>query len=148
MLMDMMQLRRMVMGQMASGARFVKGSFTVETGITSKTIDFGKTFSKYLFLVEMTDESKTMLMNSGVNAVRAFSFVGIYPHRQINNHEYVTDAVYSRYNPSTDAVSGGTMQIATLTGSSMTMSVSVVSSSTTTLFVGYSYNYYIVEIKD
>lgn len=44
------------MTQMASGADFVKGTFTVPNDVATYTINFGKTYSKYLYMVEMTDE--------------------------------------------------------------------------------------------
>ena len=84
--MDAMDLRRMVMAQMAAGAQFVKGSFTVPNdALAYYTLDFGKSFSRYLFLVEMDNASKTMLSNSGISANRIYAEQGIFPMPSIND---------------------------------------------------------------
>lgn len=82
--MDVMELRRMVMGQMASGARFVKGTYTVPSSGTAK-LEFGKAFNKYMFFIEMADESKTILMNSGETGNRTFAVIGCYPMPSVDN---------------------------------------------------------------
>ena len=68
--MDVMGLRRMVMAQMASGAQFVKGTFTVPDSGSSYTINFGKTFSSYLYVIEMSDLSKQSLIQTDVDGCR------------------------------------------------------------------------------
>ena len=146
--MDLMEIRRNMMGviaQMAKGANFIKGTFTAPSGASSYTLNFGKTFNKYIYLVEMTEESKTALVNSGITAIRAFAWVGIWPNVSINNVAYASNSLYARYNPSTNETSGGVMSASSYSNSSITFAVSNLTS-ITTLFEGYSYNYYIVEV--
>ena len=148
--MDLMDIRRQMMGViagMAGGADYVSGTFTVPNSVTSYTLDFGKTFSKYLYLVEMTDESKTALKNSDIDAARAFGYVGIYPNLSINNVDYTSNSMYARYKPTTNSVSGGNLSASSYTNSSITFPVNSVATSITPLYNGYSYNYFIVEIK-
>ena len=50
-----MEIRRELMAQMANGAQFVKGTFTAPNSGNRYMLEFGKTLSKYLFFIEMTD---------------------------------------------------------------------------------------------
>ena len=58
------------MAQMANGAQFVKGTFTAPNSGNRYTLEFGKTLSKYLFFIEMTDNSKTTLLGTGLSGAR------------------------------------------------------------------------------
>ena len=67
--MDVMELRRRLMMGMAKGAEVIKGSFTVPADYTGNyTINFGKSFSRYVYIIEMTDESKAALAQRGENS--------------------------------------------------------------------------------
>ena len=145
--MDMMTLRRMVMTQMTSGAQYIKGTFTIPSnGSGAYTIDFGKTFASYLFLIEMTDDSKTMLMNTGITSARTFAFIGTYPIPRINNSNDNYVAMCKRVSPSTGEC--GATYISTMTCSSTSISNPCGSTNNANYFYrDYSYNYYIVEIK-
>lgn len=149
--MDMMELRRMVMAQMAQtiqGANYASGTFT--TGNTSTyTLEFGKTFSKYLYYIEMTDDSKTALKNSEQTSAKMYACLGIYPRNEFDENLYPYDA-YAAYRvvPSSDEMSLSTSaQASAIDGSSITLTNNAISSGANNLYRGYSYNYYIVEMK-
>lgn len=150
--MDMMELRRMVMAQMSAtiqGADYAKGTFTTDTNGTY-TLSFGKTFESYLYYIEMTDDSKTALKNTGHTSARMYACMGIYPKNKFDGNDYPYNA-YAAYRvvPSTDEMSLSTSTQATaIDGSSISFTnVADTGSGANNLYRGYSYNYYIVEIK-
>ena len=144
----LMEIRRGLMAQMANGAQFVKGTFTVSDSGSSYTLNFGKTFSKYMYFVEMTDESKTAFISSGATAARIFCYVGIYPKREINNTSVNSNKLIVRLNPSTSETSASYSSSFTESSTSIVFATSSVTGSTANaLYKGYTYNYYIVEIK-
>ena len=145
--MDMMTIRRMVMAQMASGAQYVSGSFTVPNDGSSYTISFGKTFSKYIFYIEATDDTKTALLNSGLSASRAYMFIGSYPKTAVNNVENNYTCAYQRVNPSNGTVDMAVNSGATLTSTSINIGTGLFTSGAFYLYKGYSYNYFVCEIK-
>ena len=136
------------MAQMASGADFVKGTFTTDAS-SPFTLSFGKTFSKYLYYIEMTDESKAALHNSGQTSAKMYACLGIYPKNKFNGNDYPYNAYASyRVNPSTDEMSLSTSSAASdIDESSITLYNNALSGGANALYQGYSYNYYIVEIK-
>lgn len=140
------------MAQMANGANFVKGTFTVPNNINSYTIDFGKTINQYLFVVEMTDESKKTLMEdtSDTNP-RCFIFYGLYPKPSINNMVVSYINTYYRIVPSTGGTVSATLNEGPVTSfneTSIVMRATEKSGNRAAfIYKGYSYNYYICEIK-
>ena len=138
------------MAQMASGANYVSGTFTVPDDETSTyTLNFGKTFSKYLFFIELTDASKTIVINSGASNYRPFCLVGSYPQPQINN-VVVYGGIAWTYTPSSHSYSNGrfTTSSKNFTETSMKFATDdVTGTATSALLKGCTYNYYIVEIK-
>lgn len=150
--MDVMALRRGLMMAMAGGAQFVKGTFTVPDSGSSYTLNFGKTFESYLFLIEMDSASKTMLVNSGEDGNRIYAQYGMYPMRSINNETPSVMYAINRINPSTQAVSSyygnGAVSANTPADSTkITFNSAAVTAGISYLYRGYTYNYYIVEIK-
>lgn len=150
--MDLMGLRRMVMAQMSAtiqGADYAKGTITTDTNGTY-TLSFGKTFASYLYYIEMTDDSKTALKNTGHTSARMYACLGIYPKNKFDGNDYPYNA-YAAYRvvPSTDEMSLSTSTQATaIDGSSISFTnVAATGSGANNLYRGYSYNYYIVEIK-
>lgn len=137
------------MAQAVQGANYAKGTFTTDDNGTY-TLSFGKTFSSYLYYIEMTDESKTALHNTGQNSARMYACLGIYPKNKFNGNNYPYNA-YSAYrvNPSTDEMSLSTStQASAIDGSSISFNnTAITASGANNLYRGYSYNYYIVEIK-
>lgn len=140
------------MAQMTKGAEIIKGTFTAPAtdDTTTYALSFGKTFNTYLFLIEMTDESKTALVASGVSEYKGYSFVGIYPKRMTSLKVSNSNILVSRFNPSTLAGSNAAAVLPnSIDDSSITFNVYPISTSgqTYSLYSGYTYNYYIVEIK-
>ena len=145
--MDMMAIRRMVIAQMASGAEFIKGTFTVPSSGSSYTLEFGKTFNKYLYFFEMTDASKTALLGISATGARTFFVDGIYPNRAVNGAE-IGDVFTYRVVPSTGVLSASYTVTIINECSSTSMTLKTGGTGNTSVFYnGYSYNYYIVEIK-
>lgn len=134
---------------MAKGAEFISGSFTIPSNDTSFTFDFGKTFNKYLYVIELADDSKTALMNSGVTGDRLYGAVGVYPQLAIGNVGIDNYGLAYRIKPaSATSTPIASYSIFTeITGSSMTVRVGTINAGTYYLIQGYTYNYFIVEIK-
>ena len=132
----------------ASGADFIKGTFTIPADHSgSYELQYGRTFESYLILVELTDESKTVVINTGTSNYRPFCYVGVYPYRKMINSSYTMNVYVSTYNPSSDSFSNGTIG-GTCTENSITVSTAdITGTASTRLMKGCSYNYYIVEIK-
>lgn len=148
MCMDMMTIRKMVMGQMASGANFVKGTYAVPSSGTTK-IEFGKTFNRYMYFIELTDDSKTALLNSGENGNRTFAICGIYPMPSANDESPSYCGFTYRINPTTGAQSASSTNsvISVIDESSITFPRASFSGGVNYLYTNCTYNYFIVEIK-
>ena len=135
----------------STGAKFAKGSFTTPTSGTSYTLNYGESFSgNYLLIVEPNDDTKTAIINSGVNYKRVFGFIGkrysfSINGLQITNNQYLLD----RINPSSSAIDQTLNGIPAYTDSSATFGNYNIEGqyATTCLYQGYTYNYYVVEIK-
>lgn len=138
----------MQMAQEASGADYVSGTFTTGNTTTYK-IEFGKTFSNYLYLIEMTGESKTALMNSGQTSAKMFACIGMYPPAMFDNsHPGVKNYMSNRINPSTLTIDYSTSATVTaIDETSITFGNHSISNGANSLYRGYSYTYYIVEVK-
>jgi len=128
------------------GDNFAKGEFTCPSSGSSYTLSFGKTFSSYVAVVEMTDSSKTTLVNSGLTAARTFSILMIYPKRAIGNIENNYPAIFHRFNPSNNVMDNGVPTTCTFTSSSITIPMGATSSANQ-LYHNYSYKYYVAEIE-
>ena len=145
----MMELRRMVMAQMAKGKDFITGTFTCPDADTTFTLNFGKTFNHYLFVIELSDDSKTALKNTGKSSQFSIGFVGIYPKMSINNVDVNANQLGQRYTPSTNATSSGSTSVLTTTNTSITGSVRGLDYSGTTtsiLIRGYTYKYTVISL--
>lgn len=128
------------------GVKKLTGSFTVGSDDTSYTISFGETISKYLFLIEMTDASKTTLSGSGNASPRSYAFTGMYPSPGVGNNAPATCMTTFRLNASTSELSYSQTTLSNATTSSITISAVTLSGGAQYLYRGYSYNYYIVEV--
>ena len=144
--MDVMALRRRLIELMASGAEVIKGTFTTPESGSYYTFNFGKTLNAYFFLVEMTSDSKTALINSGQTAARTFAFIGVYPKRSINNSEVSNCVLIQRYNPSNGNTDAGALSTVALSNSSIEFPMSSVGNANY-IYRGYSYNYTIVSLE-
>ena len=146
----MMEIRRRLLeiaGGGDVGADFVKGTTTIGSSNTH-TISFGKTFSRYMYFIEMTDGAKADLISSGQTAAKMYACCGIYPSVPINNAAPSNVLFAYRMNPNTSEKStaaGSSVQ--SIDGSSITITSGQYSGGTNILYRGLEYNYYIVEIK-
>ena len=128
---------------------YVSGTFTVPSGATSYTLEFGKTLEKYIFLIELTDSSKSTLVASGVDIQHKFVLFGAAPNPQVNSKG--ANMKFARnYNPSS-----GLFTTAMLGGGLTTNTTSIVTSvrtinendATKNLIAGYTYNYMVVAMS-
>lgn len=130
-----------------TGKDFVSGTFTCPDEDTTYKIQFGKTFSKYLFLIELSDDSKTALVNSGSSYARPFAYIGVYPKLGMNNLTVDYNIVPNRYKSSTNEVTIGNSSALTTTGTYIEGTVRAVNSNAANYFIrGYSYKYTVVSL--
>ena len=137
------------MAQMANGAQFVKGTITTDNNNSTYTINFGRTFNNYLFYIEMTDASKTALINYGSTYAKMYACCGMYPAPQIGEATIGQTMISRRYKASDGIVDSSAAGIYNIGNDFITLANTAVSSSSNPngFMKGYSYNYYIVEIK-
>ena len=128
------------------GVKKLTGSFTVGSNDTSHTISFGETISKYLFLIEMTDASKTTLSGSGNTSPRSYAFTGMYPSPGVGNNAPATCMTTYRIKASTGELSYSQTTLNNATTSSIRIAAADLNGGANYLYRGYSYNYYIVEV--
>ncbi len=124
-----------------TGARFVKGSFTVPNeGSSIFRLDFGKTFSKYILFIEADSTSKQTILDSGINASRAYALTAIYPTMQIGENT-AYKYVYNRVHPVNKTVSVDGNNNGDLYGDYATITAASLSgTSTNGAFKGLTYN--------
>ena len=149
--MDVMS-RREIMGKvlaaMAKGAEVIKGTFTVPDGGVNYTLNFGKSFNSYLFLIELDGDGKTAVINSGSTYARAFAYIGAYPRKSINNTE-AESILVDRYNPSSSEASYGALTGTQLSVNSITLNtIGITGSGATSLVKGLTYNYTIISLDN
>lgn len=132
-----------------TGANYVKGSFTTPNTGSSYTLEFGKSFSKYIFLIEADDDAKDTIKNSGYNANKTYSFFGIRPTRSIGTTETNWNTILSRINPSSPSSASSLSTSTVFTDSSITIGCYDLSTSgaTSSLYRNMKYNYWIFEIE-
>lgn len=136
------------MGMAHLGANFIKGSFTVPSDAGSAyTLNFGKAFSKYLFFIEIDDESKTELYNTSLVGRRAYTFLGKYPAPKINSIDNPTVCFCHTYIPSTGALSTSSANV-TLANNSITFPcIGTSSNNQGAVIKELTYNYFVCEME-
>ena len=133
------------MAQMA-GSNAIKGTITPDS-VGTVTINFGKTLNKYLWFLEMTDASKTSLLASGINLVKAYANIGAYPMPGISSDTPSKGYFTYRVNPSTQAYTTSTYNYDCATSTGLTFGTCEASTNYANyLYVGYTYNYTIIPI--
>ena len=146
--MDLMSLRRNMMGVIAGmegGINIIKGTITPQN-TNLLTVDIGKTLQRYILFIEMTDESITMLENAEVTQNKAFSLLVLYGYKNIGELQTGYSSLNARYNGS--SIGFANANSFTLTGSSFSASpVAISQNSANTLYVGYTYNYYVIPMN-
>ena len=145
--MDVMELRRMVMAQMP-GRYCESGTFTCPDSDTTYSITFKKQMNRYLYLIEMTDESKTAFLNSGQTSARAFTYHGLYPKPSLSNMTSDYANISTKYNGSTSTVTGAVTASYTTTSTYIRNNVRAINAASSTNYYvrGYSYNYWIISL--
>ena len=132
-----------------TGANYAKGSFTTPSSGSPYTLNFGKSFSKYMFLIEANETSKTTILNSDYDANKTYSFFGIRPTRSIGEAETNWNTILSRINPHSSASGSALSTSITFTDSSISISCYdlLTSGATSSLYRNMTYNYFIVELE-
>ena len=146
--MDMMELRRMVMAQMAKGAEIVKGTFTaINQSNNTFTLNFGKTFSKYIFLIKMTDESLATLKTSGQTGAKMYECLGRFPKYSIEDPPSNGNAYISyRIKPSDSTLSISSAENQSMTESSISFQCQSYNGGANILYVNHDYEYLIISL--
>ena len=121
------------------------GTFTCPDSGSSYEFQFSKTYSKYMILIEATDETKQAIIASGQTAGRTFAVLGFYPKLSINNSTNDNTALLNSYNPSTGAMGGMYASNFDFTSTSVTVPLSSMGSAYY-LYRGYTYKYSITEM--
>lgn len=148
--MDLMNIRRGLMMAMAKGGiNYVSGEFTIPDSGNTYTLQLGKSFSRYMFFISMTDESKQTVMGSGSNYSRTYEYYGTYPGPEIDGANEATCIYAARIAPSTDTRSTGTTNNSNCTNSSITLNtVDITTSGWAALVHGLTYKYLAVSLAD
>ena len=147
--MDIMEIRRKVLMAMAKGAGIIKGTFTaVNQGNNTFTLNFGKTFSQYIYLIKMTDESLQTLMASGQTSAKMYECLGKYPEYEIMTNPETGNAFLSfRAKPSDNTLSISSSESGQLTESSITLTCNTYGGGANILYRDYEYEYMIIPIE-
>lgn len=135
----------------SNGAEYIKGTFTVPDNAENFTLNYGKSFSKYLLYIEMTDASKTALNSSAESGSTAIMFLAVYPPIEFkqNINDNTRAIKVTIYNPSTDTIGTTTLGASLYSVSSFTDAVRLINSAgQTRLIRGYSYDYVIVSLDN
>ena len=143
--MDLMQIRRGLLAQMAKGVEIIKGSFTTNNNGTY-TINIGKTLNRYLFFIEMTDDSKSDLLLTGQTSAKMLACEGLYQTPEINNSRPEDCVLSFRVVPTTGVTSYSSSTINNIDGSSITFTNNTPQNGANVLYRGYTYNYIIIPI--
>lgn len=144
--MDVIELRRRLMMSMAKGAQLITGTITPQVG-QYDGISFGKSISKYAYIIEMASGSKTTLMNSGLNANRTYAIVGMYPAPSIGN--YSGSDIYTAYriNPTSGATSYTSTTISNISSTGLMVQANNASNAGANyLLIDYTYDYTIIPL--
>ena len=132
----------------AQGAKYESGTVTIGNAQTSCNLTFNSSFSKYLAFIEMVDESKTTLVNSGVNGNRSYAMMFVYPALSINGSSENNNGWVFRINPSTSAKNTTYTSYSGDTTKIQRSCSSIASGGTTDLYQGCTYKWFAVEIMD
>lgn len=135
--------------QMAQGAEYIAGSFTVPLSGTPYEVQYGKSFGSYLLMIEMFEESKTALQNTGSSNLTAIRYCGMYPAATIGNIVNTYAASVYIYRPDTGATGTSSLGAAALLSSSFKVDTrDVTSLGSVRLIRGYTYHYIVVSLDN
>ena len=143
------ELMLLAAGGSGSGAKVIKGTFTIPDSGNSYTLEIGKTLSKYAYIIEMTDASKAVLMDTDIDGTKTFMTYGVYPSPSIGLNVINNSNANARINPHTGAVTGsfnGT-PVFSISGSQLGLTCNALDFGAYILYYGYSYNYAIIDLS-
>lgn len=147
--MDLMMIRRGLLAQMAvSSLNYIKGQFTaVQDENDQFTLNFGKTFSRYLIFIEATDSAKSTIASYTGGGRKLYSTLAVYPGLNFSNNLDNYKACFS-YAPSTEAFNREYSSTnITLDSSKAVFNCRALSfNSPVSLYDGLTYDYFIVEV--
>lgn len=147
--MDMMQIRRGLLAQMAvSSLNYIKGQFTAVKDENNKfTLNFGKTFSRYLVFIEATASAKSSIASYTGGGRKTYSMLAVYPGLNFSNNLDDYKASFS-YAPSTEAFNREFSNAnITLDSSKAVFNCRALSFNLpVALYDGLTYDYFIVEV--
>ena len=127
----------------SSGIQLITGSFTpAKEGMV--LIDYGKSVSRYILLIEMDDASVESLAEAGLTSNKAYGFLSIYQWKEVNGSAPSIVALYCRYNGSSTTSSSVNISMTDSGFALRSYDISMQSSST--LIIGYTYNYTVIPI--
>ena len=132
----------------SNGAEIVKGTFTaVNQGGNVFTLNFGKTFSEYIFMIKMTDTSLTTLKTSGETGAKMYECIGRYPKYSIEDPPSNGNAYIAyRIKPSDGTLSTGSAENQSMTGSSITFVCQTYGTGANILYRNHDYDYVIISL--
>ena len=132
----------------ATGKDFVSGTITCPNEDTQIQIDFGKTFNHYLFILEMTDDSKSALVASQTSGTASIAFIGVYPKRTINSVTVNSNMISERYIASSNTQTSGGTNVISCSSTYLKANVRAITEATLQSYLirGYSYNYTVVSL--
>lgn len=133
--------------QMAKGADIIKGTIAPTT--TNDTINFGKSFNRYIAFFEMDDASKEKLADNWSSGTRSFGCVGVWwgGCNDFNDAKIVyTERYVGSRKPSNgfNAIGGYVKQ---MNSDNIVLDVGTLESGVSYFYVGYTYNYIILPIE-
>ena len=128
----------------------ITGTVTPASAGTQDVL-FGKTINSYIAVFELTDASKTALINAGAGSNRAFFLMLYYPKPEINNKTGTsTNAYINYYNDSSDNVNAGQGSTGFTDATSTKVTIrayDITYNSAYTFIAGYTYNYKIIPLS-
>lgn len=130
---------------MANGAAIINGTFTVES-TSPVIINFGKNIERYVLLLEMTDDSIEDFADAGITSNRSYTLLTMRGVKSIGDLSAGYGTLSARYNGSSLNFSNATPFNALNTDGFVIYPAILSAGSANTLYVGYSYNYYVIPI--
>ena len=133
-----------------TGTEILKGTFTaINQGDNRFTINFGKTFSSYIFYVEMTAASLALLEASGQTGAKMYACIGRYPKHDIEEPPSNGNAYISyRIKPSDKTLSIAGTENNTIDGSSISFQCQGYNGGANILYTNHDYEYMIIPIEE
>ena len=130
-------------GKGGGGSAALTGTFATNNASTY-TFDFGKTLDRYFYLIEMTDDAKNALMQSGESSAKMYAMYGVYPMPAMGESAPAANMISVRVNPSTSELSVSASTSITISGSAITMSNNSFSNGANVWYKNQTYKYTLI----